>query len=123
VSHGVHVALPVVLLYFPATHTVQVPPFGPVYPALQALAIHAPLDVLAVDESEPMGQVEHDALPVVFLYFPATHAVQVPPFAPVKPALQMQAVSAVLEFGEVELPGHVEHVADKYLPAVQYSHN
>ncbi len=35
----------------------------------------------------------------------------VPPFAPVKPVLQAQAVSTVLELGEVELPGHAEHAA------------
>ena len=30
----VQLALPLVFLYFPATHAVHTPPFGPVYPTL-----------------------------------------------------------------------------------------
>jgi hypothetical protein len=110
-GHPKQPAVPTMLLYVPTSHATHGWPLGPVYPALQALTTHATIDVLAVDESEPMGQVEHAVLPVVFLYFPATHAVQVPPFAPVKPVLQAQSVSAVLALGEVELPGHAEHDA------------
>jgi hypothetical protein len=87
-GHPTQTAVPTMLLYESTSHATHDWSFGPVYPALQSATIHAPLDVLAVDESEPMGQVEHVTLPVVFLYFPVTHAVQVPPFGPVKPGLQ-----------------------------------
>ena len=82
--------------------------------------------VLETGELTLPGQVEHAALPVEFLYFPATHAAQVPPFGPVKPGLHVQAVTTVLELGEVELPGHFEHAdaptATEYVPAAQSEH-
>jgi hypothetical protein len=36
----------------------------------------------------PSGQSTHNALPIMFLYFPAAHPVHVPPFSPLKPTLQ-----------------------------------
>jgi hypothetical protein len=52
----------------------------------------------------------HAPEPAVSLYVPATHAVQVPPLGPVKPALQRQALRAVLPVPVVELSaGQLEH--------------
>ena len=52
-----------------------------------------------------------------------------PPFGPVKPALQVQAASAELEIGELELVGHARHVSAvvaattaEYVPAAQSVH-
>jgi hypothetical protein len=36
-GHAVHAAGPVASLYFPASHAVHVPPFGPVNPALHGV--------------------------------------------------------------------------------------
>jgi hypothetical protein len=67
------------------------------------------------------------AAPVDSLYFPAAHAVQEPPFAPVDPALQVQLVEAVLPAGELEFDGQPRHIPEvavaptlaEYLPAAQ----
>jgi hypothetical protein len=50
---SVQVALPVIVLYLPATQTVHVPPFGPVKPRLHVQAARAEL---AVGELELVGQ-------------------------------------------------------------------
>jgi hypothetical protein len=135
---SVHATLPIPVLYLPATHPEQTPPSGPVNPALQ---VQAPLVELELGEVELEGQARHTddvvaptvpeyvptpqsvhaTLPPIVLYFPATHAAQVPPFGPVNPALQEQALMDVLELGELELEGHNVHAAlplvDLYLPA------
>jgi hypothetical protein len=66
------------------------------------------------------------AEPVAILYLPAAQAVHTPPFGPVKPTLHVQAASAELEIGELELVGHarqavatVAPVVVKYVPAAQ----
>ena len=53
----------------------------------------------------------HRAVPVTILYFPATQAAHTPPFGPVKPRLQVQAVRATLVLGELEFAGHAVHDA------------
>ena len=63
------------------------PPFGPVKPTLQVQAVRAELeagefvlsgqrrhDPRSTDEYVPDAQDVHAAEPVVFLYFPAAHA-------------------------------------------------
>ena len=50
--------------------------------------------------SVPEGQLLHDPAPDTALYVPATHAVHVPPFWPVKPALHAQSEEASLPAGE-----------------------
>ena len=65
--------------------------------------------MLALGEIELVGQLEHTAGPVPVLYCPGVHAVHVPPLAPVKPALHVQAAIAVLPLGEIELVGQLEH--------------
>jgi hypothetical protein len=73
-------------------------------------------DVAAVvSEYVPAEQSLHKSLPVDVLYLPATQAVHTPPFGPVKPRLQVQAVTTTLVVGELELTGHVVH---KTLPVV-----
>jgi len=84
-------------------------------------------DTLAVGELECDGQALHDALPVPPLYVPARHPAHVLPSFPVKPALQTQAVLALLAKElTYELSGHVEHVALPvsllYLPGAQSVH-
>ncbi len=77
----VHTAVPVDVLYVPCAHTVHVPPFGPVYPAMQ---IHAVEDVCPEDEcAEFDGQAVHPCEPLDGLYVDAPHAEHVPPFGPV----------------------------------------
>ena len=50
--------------------------------------------------SVPEGQLLHDPAPDTALYVPATHAVHVPPFGPVKPTLHAQSEEASLPAGE-----------------------
>ncbi len=55
---SVQAALPLVVLYFPATQAVQ-EPAGPVKPALQGGNTQALTDVLPLGEVVPAGQVTH----------------------------------------------------------------
>jgi hypothetical protein len=97
----VHAALPLLVLYFPATQPEHTPPSGPVNPALQVQAAMAVLETGAfafeghteqVDEVfaptaaeyVPVLQSVHATLPLIFLYLPATQAEQFPP-GPVYP--------------------------------------
>jgi hypothetical protein len=96
-------------------------------------------------EYVPARQFVHTALPLAILYVPAAHGEQDPPgpvypapqgvtthgppAGPVLPALQVQAVTAVLELCEAELSGHVTQVDDEiwpvpveYVPVVQDVH-
>jgi hypothetical protein len=58
------------------------------------------------------------SLPVVDLKVPTTQAVHVPPLDPVKPVLQVQAASAELGLGELELVGHATQVVATVAPTV-----
>jgi len=64
----------------PALHCVQVPPLGPVNPALHKQLLKSVLPVLL---SAFKGQFEHAAVPVMLLYFPAVHAIHDKWFGPV----------------------------------------
>jgi hypothetical protein len=143
---SVHAALPVLILYLPATQALQGPPSGPVNPALQVQAArvvlglgelellghatHVPSTVACeLVEYFPAPQSVHAALPVLILYLPATQALQGPPSGPVNPALQVQAARVVLGLGELESLGHATHVPstvacelDEYFPAPQSVH-
>jgi hypothetical protein len=57
VPQSVHVALPLVVLYFPATQPVHGPPSGPVKPALQICGIQALTSELPLGEVLPAGHV------------------------------------------------------------------
>jgi hypothetical protein len=70
---SVQAADPVDVLYFPATHAVHGPPFGPVDPMLQVQLVKA---ALPAGETEFDGQAVHDApevCPVAVPYLPAQH--------------------------------------------------
>ena len=136
VPQSVHTALPVAILYFPATHAVHVPPSGPVNPMLQVQearaelaigelefaghAIHVVATVApTVVEYVPAPQSVQTALPVAILYLPATQAVH-EPAGPVYPALQsglIQAALDVLAMGEFLPAGHATHEALDVFPA------
>jgi len=136
-SQSVHTADPVVVLYLPATHAVQLP-FRPNQPALHTLdvmlalpavesefthskhfdmsfaeyepavhSLHVSLDALTASEYFPGSQSVHTADPVVVLYLPATHAVQLP-FRPNQPALHTQDVMLALPAVESEFT-HSKH--------------
>ena len=79
----------------------------PLYvPALHEQAVAT---VLPDGESALNAHSIQAPFPVTALYFPATHAVHMPPSGPVKPALQVQAVDTVLAAGDPALSGHDVH--------------
>ncbi len=99
-AQSVHAAVPVMILYLPATQVVHGPPSGPVNPTLHIQAVRATLDIgelelvgharqvaatvaPTVAEYVPAAQSVHAAVPVAILYLPATQAVHTPPFGPV----------------------------------------
>ena len=63
-TQSVQDALPVALLYFPATHATHGPPLGPVYPALQGSTIHASIELLPAGEIFPAGHDRHVVLDI-----------------------------------------------------------
>jgi hypothetical protein len=145
-KQSVHVALPLIVLYFPATQEVHRPPSGPVKPMLHTQALTAELAVGELEfagharhvvaivaptdiEYVPTKQSVHTPVPEMILYLPETHATHGPPSGPVKPMLQAQALTAALAFGELEFAGHVRHVdasvafvLAEYVPAAQSTH-
>jgi hypothetical protein len=93
---SVHAALPLVVLYFPATQAVHGPPSGPVKPALHGIVTQAVTDELPVGEVLPAGQfVQTVALtpPVTLEYVPAKQLVQI--------------VAPVLEYFPAEQDKHI----------------
>ena len=99
VGQSLHKADPADVLYLPATHAVQLPPSGPVDPALQVQLVKAALpagelefdgqavhvelpEAPAAVEYVPAPQSVQTADPVDALYLPATHAVHVSPSGP-----------------------------------------
>ncbi len=74
-------------------------------PAMQL--VHAAEELApAVVEYVPAGHETHALGPVAVLYSPGAHAVQVPPFGPVYPALQVQLTRNPLDAGAREFAGH-----------------
>lgn len=106
-GHAEQTAAPVALEYFATPQFVHAE-------LLVAADVPAPhtsqVDAPAVPENVPATQAAQDAFPAAILYVPARHCVQLPPFAPEKPVLQVHAESAELEMGEFELAGHARHV-------------
>ncbi len=87
------------------------------------------VDAPGAPENVPATQAAQDAFPAAILYVPERHCVQLPPFAPEKPALQVHAASAELGVGELELAGHGRQVAAavaftavEYVAAAQARH-
>jgi hypothetical protein len=96
---------PTVLEYLPAPQSTQ------------ELASVAPV----VARYLPAPQSVHPAVPVIALYFPAAQAVQIPPFAPVNPTLQIQAVKTMLPPGDTESDGQLVQVPTPVAPTtVEY---
>ena len=134
-GHNVHAALPLVVLYLLATHPEHANPSGPVNPGLQ---IQEPIDALPLGEFVFEGharhvdavfaptvveyvftpQSVHAAFPLLVLYFPAPHDVQLPPLGPVNPALQIQEPINALPLGEFEFEGQFWHVDAVFEPTV-----
>ena len=129
-GHSVHSALPICALNVPATHARQGPPSGPVYPLLHKQTAldppdcefagqleHAPTDVApATAENVLAEQLVHTAAPITGLYVPGTHITHGPPFGPLAPALQVQAVSAELLTTELDMLGQLTHVSELLAP-------
>ena len=90
---------PAVMEYFPEAQFVQV------------LATEAPV----VTRYLPAPQSVHPTEPISSLYFPASHAVHVPPLPPVYPALHWQLVKALLPGREIEFSGQGLHAAEPEL--------
>ena len=73
---SVHATLPLLVLYLPATHAAQTPPFAPVYPMLH---VHATITELEAGESESTGhviQVDDVFAPSTPEYFPTPQGTQ-----------------------------------------------
>ena len=130
-----HAALPLLVLYFPATQAEHTPPPGPVNPALQVQAVMTELDTAEFEfvgqltqtaeavaptatEYEPIPQSVHVTLPLVVLYLPETQVEHTPPSGPVKPALQVQAAMTELDTTEFVFAGHAKHTPDVVAPTV-----
>jgi len=111
-------ANPASSLYFPMGHGEQFDASGPSKPTLHRQFASNVLPALKL--REPLGHVWQFAGPVPVLYEPARQAVQAAPFAPVKPALQMQALTDELACGETLFPGQAMHLlmaVSSYCPA------
>ena len=138
-----HAAFPAEGLNFPATHCVQGPPLAPDEPALQVQAVlielpagefekgvhpvHVDSAICATPiENFPAPQSVHAASPAATLYFPVAQPMQVPPFRPVYPGLQVQSSIESLSAGELEFAAHVRQAvlpAAEYRPAAQSAHD
>jgi hypothetical protein len=86
-------------LNLPATHAVHISPSAPDQPALQVQLL---ILMLALGESEFVGQSLQLPAPAALFHFPCTHAVQPPSLPTVYPALQVQFVISMLAIGESE---------------------
>jgi hypothetical protein len=94
------------------------PEYAPAAQLIHTAEVFAP----ATPEYAPAGQFVHDALPLTFLNFPATQAVQLPPSGPVYPVLHLQSeiVFDVTEKFEVENAGHDVHVGTPSSTLISY---
>ncbi len=74
--------------------------------ASQSVQLLAPFVIMYL----PAPQSVHAKVPTAALYFPATQCVHVPPFGPVNPVLQTQAVTAVCPvIACAEFDGQLSH--------------
>ena len=129
-THTVEELAPTVVEYVPATQLVHMLAPATLEYVEAGHMVHAnePTTLLAPATLEYVeaGHRVHANEPTMFLKLPAAHAVHVPPSEPVYPKLHLQAASAELVLGEVELPGHVRQVVaatiPEYVPAAQSVH-
>jgi hypothetical protein len=131
-AQTVHAALPISILNVAGTHARHGPSSGPVYPLLHRHKTLDPADCEFAGHDEQAeidaapvtlenvfaGQFTHSAEPMAALYVPGAHREHGPPFAPVAPVLQVQAVTAELLTTELELPGQLKHRSDEFAPGV-----
>ncbi len=73
---------------------------------------------LAMGEVLPRKHALHASLPTELFHVPTGHAVHGPPLGPVKPILHVQAASAGLAVGEMELAGQARQVVSTVAPTV-----
>jgi len=67
-----------------------------------------------------MGQLTHVDIPVLFLYFPDSQAVQTPPSYPEYPVLHLQLIEPWQPLHvEPEFAKHAKHVATLVIPSVK----
>jgi hypothetical protein len=77
-------------------------------------------DRSTVSEYFPMGQLTHVDIPVMFLYFPDSQAVQTPPSYPEYPVLHLQLFAPRQPLHvEPEFAKHAKHVATLVIPSVK----
>jgi hypothetical protein len=86
-----------------ATDAPTVSEYLPAAQLVHVVEVEAPVAV----EYLPALQSVHASEPVVVLYFPAPHAVHVPPSGPEKPATHTQSVAASLPVADCELEGQL----------------
>jgi len=116
-----HGALPLCVLYLPATQAAHSPPSGPVNPALQVQSVCSLLatgalefnghathtsDMAAISvEYLATAQFVHRKSPRWGLYFPASHSEHALPLGPLNPALQSQSFRLMLAVGACVFAG------------------
>ena len=99
---------PRVTEYFPAVQSEHAEPASEYLPAAQPTQA---VEVVDPDgEDVPALQLEHTSEPKAALCFPTTHAVHVPPFTPVYPALHWHPTTRLLPLAESEFAGQSVHV-------------
>ena len=124
--HIAHTPMPAALLNVPASHMVHTSPSDvPLYPGK-----HLQSSIVTLPDSElvPLGQIEHSAVLVPFLYSPVSHPVHgIPSEAAVYPCMHLQSVNSSLPAAELVPVGHVKHtptpVATLYVPASHAVHS
>ena len=96
-----------------AAEAPSVEEYLPAPQSTQELAIVAPVVVRYL----PASQGVQSWFPCISLYFPASHAIHVPPFGPVNPRLQIQVTKAILPPGDTEPGGQFVQVSPPVAPA------
>jgi len=104
-TQPVHALFPASDLKVPIAHCIQLPPTGPVHPALQVQTVEA---VLAGGEVAFAGQASQTAVPVTALNLPGTQPTHLPSLGD-DPALQAQSASTLLAAGELDISGQDKH--------------
>lgn len=108
-----HAALPLVVLYFPATQAVHGPASGPVNPALHAIVTQAVADELPVGEVLPAGQVMHALIPNPPEYVPTRQFVH---------TVEELAATTIEYFPASQFVHPIAATAIEYEPARQLVH-
>ena len=97
-----------------AAEAPSVEEYLPAPQSTQELAIVAPVVVRYF----PAPQGVQAWFPCIFLYFPSSHAIHVPPFGPVNPRLQIQTTNSILPPGDTEPDGQFVHAPTPVAPTI-----